>query len=207
MLALSVCRKRVRRPCAILAFALTLAASGCIAEVVGADTDSGLIQLMQHLAQRQHGHVSFVERHFIGILDRSVETSGELFYDAPDYLEKRTKMPKPESLILDRGTLRIQRGNHNFVLSIRDYASIAPFIDSIRAILAGDLPALSRTYTLVFATASDRWHLVLVPRDAKLAAVVAKIQVSGVSDVIHTVEFERPGGDHSVMTIGALSDP
>jgi hypothetical protein len=205
MFALSVCWQRVGRHCAIFAFALTLAASGCIAEAV--DTDTGLVQLMQRLAQRQHGHVSFVERHFIAILDRSIETSGELFYDAPNYLEKRTKIPKPESLILDRGTLRIHRGTHTFVLSLRDYPPIAPFIDSIRAILAGDLPALNRTYTLVFATASDRWHLVLVPRDAKLAAVVAKIQVSGVSDAIHTVEFERPGGDHSVMTISALSDP
>jgi hypothetical protein len=197
----------VGRHCAILAFALSLAASSCTAEPVDTDTDTRLVQLMQHLAQRQHGHVSFAERHFVAILDRSIESSGELFYDAPDYLEKRTSIPKPESLILDRGTLRIQRGNHTFVLSLRDYPSIAPFIDSIRAILAGDLPALNRTYTPAFATASDRWHLVLVPRDAKLAAVVAKIQVSGVSDVIHTVEFERPDGDHSVMTISAFSDP
>jgi hypothetical protein len=171
------------------------------------DTDTGLDQLMQHLAQRQHGHASFVERHFIAILDRSIETSGELFYDAPDHLEKRTNLPKPESLILDRGTLSVHRGSHDFVLSLRDYAPVAPFIDSIRAILAGDLPALNRTYTLVFAVEGDRWHLVLVPRDAKLAKVVAKIQVSGVNDEIQTIEFERSGGDHSVMTISALPDP
>jgi hypothetical protein len=48
---------------------------------------------------------------------------------------------------------------------------------------------------------------VLAPRDAKLAAVVTKIQVSGVGDEIHTVETERPDGDHSFMTISALSDP
>jgi outer membrane lipoprotein carrier protein LolA len=205
MLALSVCRPRSGKRCAFLAAALTLAASSCRAEAVDADT--GLVQLMQHLSQRQHGHVGFVERQFIAILDRSTDTSGELFYDAPDYLEKRTLKPKPESLILDRGTLRIHRGNRTVVLSLRDYPQIAPFIDSIRATLAGDLAALNRTYTLSFTTVTDGWHLALVPRDVKLAAAVAKIQVSGVGDVIHSVEFERPGGDHSVMSISALPDP
>jgi Outer membrane lipoprotein carrier protein LolA-like len=162
---------------------------------------------MQRLAQQQHGHVRFVERHFIPILDRSIETSGELFFDAPDHLEKRTTIPKPQSVILDRGTLSIHHGNRSVALSLRDYAAIAPFIDGIRAVLAGDLAALNRTYELDFAPAGDRWRLVLVPRDATLAAMVTKIQVSGIGDVIHTVEFERPGGDHSVMTISAWSEP
>jgi hypothetical protein len=204
MLALSV-RRCVRRHCALFAFALTLAASGFLAEA--ADTDTGLAQLMQRLAQRQHAHVSFVEQHFVPTLDRLIETSGELFYDAPDHLEKRSIMPKPESLILDRGTLSIHRANRSFVVSLRDYPTIAPFIDTVRAILAGDLPALNRRYELNLAPAGNHWRLVLAPRDAKLAAVVTKIQVSGVGDEIHTVETERPDGDHSFMTISALSDP
>src|ERR1035438_10145008 len=70
--------RQAPRYCAILVFALALAAPGCLTGA--ADTDTGLGQLMQQLAQRQHGHVSFVERHFIPILDRSIETSGALFY-------------------------------------------------------------------------------------------------------------------------------
>ncbi len=194
------------RDCAIIALALALAASHCLAQAADGDNATGLDQLMQRLAQRQHGHVNFVERHFVTILDHSIESSGELFYDAPDHLEKRTIRPKPESLILDRGTLSIRRGNHSFVVLLRDYPSIAPFVDSIRAILAGDLAALSRTYALDFA-AGDRWRLVLVPREAKLAAALAKIQVSGAGDRIDSVEFARPGGDHSIMTLSAASVP
>jgi Outer membrane lipoprotein carrier protein LolA-like len=204
MRALSV-RRCVRRHCALFALALTLAVADFMA--AAADSDTGLAQLMQRLAQRQHAHVSFVEQHFIPTLDRSIKTSGELFYDAPDHLEKRSIMPKPESLILDRGTLSIHRGNRSFVVSLRDYPTIAPFIDSIRAILAGDLPALNRTYELNLAPAGNHWRLALIPRDAKLAAVVAKIEVSGDGDEIHAVETERPDGDHSVMTISALSYP
>ena len=38
-------------------------------------------------------------------------SSGELFYDAPDRLEKRTLTPSAESLVLDHGVLTAQRGH------------------------------------------------------------------------------------------------
>lgn len=195
------------RACAMLAFALILAAPACPAQALDGDAGTGLAQLMLRLAQRTHGHARFVERQFIRILDRSIDSSGEIFYEAPDRLEKRTSHPQPETLILDRGTLSIQRGKRSLVVSLRDYPAVAPFIDSVRAVLAGDLAALNRTYAPDFTAAGDRWRLVLVPRDAKAAAVVVKVSVLGVGDLIQSMEFERPGGDHSVMTISALSDP
>ena len=61
------------------------------------------------LAQRKHGHVTFVEQHFLAMLDRPLESSGELLYDAPDRLEKRTLRPKPETLLLEQGVLSAHR--------------------------------------------------------------------------------------------------
>src|SRR5579859_3790268 len=74
----------------------------------GADPD--LDRVMSALAQRKHGHVTFVEKKFIALLDRPVESSGELLYEAPDRLEKRTLKPKPQTLVLDGGTVSMQRG-------------------------------------------------------------------------------------------------
>ena len=56
------------------------------AQSVHAQAD--LDRLMGLLAQRKHGHVTFVEQHFLALLDRPLESSGELLYDAPDRLEK-----------------------------------------------------------------------------------------------------------------------
>ncbi len=47
------------------------------------------------------GGWSFVEQHFLALLKRPVESSGELIYDAPDRLEKRTIEPRPETLVLE----------------------------------------------------------------------------------------------------------
>jgi len=166
-----------------------------------------LPQLMQRLAKRQHGHATFVERQFIAILDRPLESSGELFYDAPDRLEKRTLAPKAESLVLDKGTLSVHRGARSYALGLKDYPQIAPFIDSIRATLAGDLAALESSYTLSFQGDSASWRLVLVPREAKLAAQIARIRISGSADVVSEVVVERADGDRSVMRIREVPDP
>ena len=173
----------------------------------GGDADAGLGQLLQLMARRQHAHAAFVERQFIAILDRPLESSGELIYDAPDRLEKRVLRPKPASLILDKGTLSIRRGGHSYALALRDYPEIGPFIESILATLAGDLPALDATYTSTFTSSAGEWTLVLVPHAGKLAAIVARIRLSGSGDTIREVVVQRSDGDCSVMTIRALSGP
>ena len=70
-----------------------------------------LDELMHLLAARQHGQVSFVEQHFLALLKRPAESSGELIYDAPDRLEKRTFEPRPESMSLRGDVLTIRRGS------------------------------------------------------------------------------------------------
>jgi hypothetical protein len=196
-------RSRSRRRFALLAaFAAVLAV--CTGAALADDAGAMLPQLMQRLAQRQHGHAAFVERQFIAILDRPLESYGELFYDAPDRLEKRTLAPRPESLVLDKGALSVRRGARSYALTLRDYPQIAPFIESIRATLAGDLAALERTYTLSFQGGADGWTLVLMPREARLAALIARIRMKGSEDLIGEVTVERVDGDRSVMTIRQL---
>ena len=187
-------------PLIALAALLATFARAAIAE----ERRDGLPQLMQQLAERRHGHAAFVERQFMAIFDRPLESSGELFYDAPDRLEKRTLAPKLESFVLDKGTLSVRRGSRSYALSLHDYPQIAPFIESIRATLAGDLVALERSYTLGFESGAGDWTLVLLPRDAKLAAVIARIRMQGSRNLVREVTVERADGDRSVMTISEL---
>lgn len=165
-------------------------------------TDTDLDRLMSTLAQRKHGHVTFAESKFIALLDKPVESSGELFYDAPDRLEKRTLEPKPESLVLAGGVVTAQRGRHQYVLDLKQYPQVVPFIESIRATLAGDRASLERVFKLTFTGSFDRWTLELVPLDAKLVSTVKQIHIEGEKDNIRSVEIQEADGDHSLLTIG-----
>ena len=195
-----------RRAAARVALAL-LAAVAVASPATAADDDDSLTPLMQRLALRVHGHATFVEQQYLAILDRPLESSGELFYDAPDHLEKRTLKPKRESVVLNHGELQLRRGNHTMSVALRDYPQLAPFIDSIRATLAGDRAALEQTYVVTLESRADDWTLALVPRVPALRALIAAIRITGTTDLVRSVEVKRADGDHSLMTITALAVP
>jgi len=182
---------------------MALVASGVPVSVsANASSSTELDQLMSLLARRQHGHVSFVEQHFLAVLDRPVESSGELLYDAPDRLEKRTLKPKPESLVLQHGVITARRGHRTYVLNLSDYPQIVPLIDSIRATLAGDRASLERIFNVAFDGDLEHWTLLLVPYDPKVVKSVKQIRIEGTQDAIHSVEIQQADGDRSLLTIG-----
>jgi hypothetical protein len=183
--------------------ALAVVASGLIAlGAAGTCLADDLDALMSLLAQRKHGHVNFVEEHFLAMLDRPVESSGELLYDAPDRLEKRTLKPKPETLVLEHGVITAHRGRRTYVLNLSDYPQIVPLIDSIRATLAGDRAALERIFKVRLDGSLEHWKLVLVPSDATVGHSVKEIRIEGARDAIHSVEIQQADGDRSLLTIG-----
>ena len=164
-------------------------------------------QLMRSLAQTHTDHARFVEKKSIAMLDKPVESSGELFYTAPDHLEKRTLKPKPESMTVDAGTLVIERGRQKHRLPLQDYPELAAFIDSIRGTLAGDRKALERNYRLSLDGTAEHWTLQLLPTDEKMLAVVKRIRIAGVRDAVRSVEITQTDGDSSLMLIEKLATP
>jgi Outer membrane lipoprotein carrier protein LolA-like len=175
--------------------------------LVAAQTNPALDEVLALLAARRHGHVTFTEVHTLAILDRPLESSGELLYDAPDRLEKRTLHPKPETLLLEHGVLSARRGSRTWVMSLHDFPQVVPYVESIRATLAGDAPALERFFTLDFTGTAARWSLTLTPTDATVARTVKEIRIEGERDAIHTVAIRQTDGDASVMTIGPEIGP
>ena len=75
-------------------------------------------QLMNDLARHKGGTAKFVEKKYIALLDRSVVSTGELTYSAPDRLEKRTLTPKPETLRLDKDLLSIEREKQKLSINL-----------------------------------------------------------------------------------------
>lgn len=171
------------------------------------DAGWGIEQLMQSLADIRTGHASFVEKKFIAMLDKPVESSGELFYSAPNRLEKRTLKPKVESMLLDKDTLTVEQRGKKRALSLQSYPELAAFIDSIRGTLAGDRKALERTYRLSLEGDKQSWNLVLLPAEDKMKKVVAKISIAGSGNTLRSIEIKQADGDSSLMTITPLPAP
>lgn len=189
--------------CALRHLLVALALLPAVSHAADWDID----QLMSVLAQTRSDHASFVEKKFIAMLDKPVESSGELFYSAPDHLEKRTLKPKAESMTVDGGTLVIERGRQKHRLQLQGYPELAAFIDSIRGTLAGDRKALERNYRLSLGGTSEHWTLQLLPLDEKMQAVVTRIRIVGVRDAVRSIEITQADGDSSLMLIEKLAAP
>ena len=192
----------------ILRAVLLLATAAGAISTAGAAADEGsLDQLMSLLAKRQHGQVEFVEQQFLKILDHPLESSGEMRYDAPDRLEKRTVAPRQETLTLSGGVLTVDRGKSHRVVDLHAYPQAQPFIESVRATLAGDRSALEKIFTLDFNGSLARWTLTLVPKDPKVKRSVAQVRIDGAQDQLLKVEIRQSDGDRSLMTLRPAATP
>lgn len=184
--------------------ALTLTLMLLLVTGIGHAAAFDIDQLMQGLAQIRTGQAGFVETKYIAMLDKPVESSGELFYKAPGRLEKRTLKPKPETMILDNGLLVIERGRQKHSLQVQDYPELAAIIDSIRGTLAGDRKALERNYRLSLEGGVERWTLQLLPVDEKMQAIIKRISITGAYHAVSGIEINRADGDRSLMLIEKL---
>lgn len=177
-------------------------------EVNTAPTTDTLEHLMALLSQRQHGHVSFTEIHTSSIVDRPLESSGEMFYDAPDRVEKRTLKPKPESMLLEKGQLTLERRHKQYHVALADYPQAIAYIEAIRATLSGDRAALEKWFHVAYNANGSHWDLKLTPLDAKAAAQVSEVSIEGTLDEIATVTVQLANGDRSVTSLHEVpADP
>jgi hypothetical protein len=171
------------------------------AQASSAAPDRELDAVLAQLALRQHGHVEFIEQHFLSVLDHPIESSGDMRYDAPDRLEKRTLSPRRETLLLAGGILTVDKGKSHRVVDLHAYPQVQPFIESIRATLAGDRAALEKLFTLEFIGTRPKWTLTLLPKDPKVKRTVAQVRIDGANDQLSKVEIRQPDGDRSLLTL------
>jgi len=161
----------------------------------------GIAQLMQMMAENKPGNATFSEKKYLAVLDKPVESSGELRFIPPNRLEKRTVKPKPEMLVLDGDHIQVERRGKKHVLQLANYPEISGMVESIRATLAGDRAALERVYRLTLQGGSNAWVLNLVPLDGRVASIVTRIRMEGVRDEVRRMEILLADGDRSVMQI------
>ncbi|HKP65507.1 MAG TPA: outer membrane lipoprotein carrier protein LolA [Casimicrobiaceae bacterium] len=158
--------------------------------------------LFDRLAKERPAQAQFHERKYLSLLTQPVESSGELAFTPPDRLEKRTISPNPETVVVDRRQIILERGGRKQTLELAENPGIAVLVESIRATLAGDLASLSRAYSVQLSGHASRWRLVLRPRDTS-QTTVERIEINGAEAHVREVVIFQADGDRSVMTISS----
>jgi len=176
-----------------------------IASVVAAGAQAfALSDLVVTLAAVTESRARFTDVRTVAALGSPLERRGTLVYLRPGKLDMVVEAPVPERLSVVDGTMTIESRGATRVVDLKSQPPLLAWIEGIRATLAGDEAALRRHFEPTVSGTVERWTLVLVPRDARLRSVVARVAIAGERERIRTIEVDEVSGDRSVMTIAPV---
>ncbi|HVG04595.1 MAG TPA: LolA-related protein [Burkholderiaceae bacterium] len=195
--------------------ALLSAMLACVARpALSQGVDDPLLRLFAELGAHSERRARFSERKFSALLKAPVESSGTLIFRAPGYLEKRTVEPHRETVKIEGNVVSYESAAVRGAAQKRTFAVseaplLAALIESLRATLGGDLPALRRHYNVSFsaANAQKEWQLTLVPRERALLDAVSKVVLRGAGSEVNAIEIVEANGDLTLMQISAVQIP
>ena len=159
--------------------------------------------LMQSLAHTKPGRATFVEKKFLTMLEKPIESSGRLRFIAPDSLEMHTLKPKNEVMLIQGDVLTIDHQD----IHLQDHPELLAFIDSIRGTLTGNQQMLEQFFRLSLNGSEGNWTLTMLPRQKKLADLVQYIQVNGSNNTVTSIETLKTNRDRSLITITKSPTP
>lgn len=171
----------------------------CMSRAHAADIDMG--SLMRQFAASKNTRAEFTERKYVRILDAPVESSGDLTFQAPDRLEKRTKLPRAETMRIEGNKVSIERGSFKRSMMLDEFVDMASLVKSLTATFRGDQEGIEKYFAWTLSGPANKWQLVLRPKSTKLFITLREIRFAGEGGYVHTVETTLTDGDWSLMTL------
>lgn len=194
-----------RRAVALALSAVTPLATLSVPDAATAAPAFDLAALTKLLSQVKSGQATFTERRQVAMLDRTLESSGVLSFEAPDTFVRETLKPRQERLAVVGNTLTMSQGSRSRTLALDSAPEAGLIVEAIRGTLTGNRETLERYFEATVRGTAEQWSLMLRPRDARLRGQVASFRITGQKALLREIEVAMPDGDNSVMTIETVT--
>jgi len=180
---------------------LALVGAAVLPAIVRAQAALDLNQLMQLLAQVKAGEAVFTEKRTVAMLERTLESSGKLSFEAPDTFVRETLKPRHERVAVVGNMVTMSLGQRSRTVPLDSVPEAAIIFEAIRGTLTGNRDAIERNFRASVTGAAARWTLELVPLVPRLRELVMSVRVSGKQSLVLEVIVAMADGDSSVMSI------
>ncbi|HWH81021.1 MAG TPA: LolA-related protein [Burkholderiaceae bacterium] len=194
-------RAERRRALALAAGALGVAIGATLVRPARAQAALDLVALMQMLAQVKAGEATFVEKRSVAMLERTLQSSGRLRFEAPDTFVRETLEPRRERITVAGNNVTMSQGSRSRTVPLDSVPEAAIIMEAIRGTLTGNRDAIERHFDASVSGNAERWLLELKPREPRLRELVISVRVSGQRSLVREVAVAMADGDRSVMTI------
>ena len=171
------------------------------------DETAAIRALLATLAESRQGHVRFSEQLESPLLKAPLQSTGELFFSAPDRLERRTLTPARADLILEGDIVTIISGRRRRSFPLSEYPPLRPLLYGLRATLVGDYATLADNFQLALQADGGHWTLTLRPPAAATAPLFTHILISGDAGTVSSVTLERQSGERTVTRLSEIPAP
>jgi outer membrane lipoprotein-sorting protein len=168
---------------------------------VAAQSTFDLAQLTQLLAKVKAGNATFTEKRYVTMLERTLDASGRLSFEAPDSFVRETLKPAQERMAVVGNQVTLSRGSRSRTVPLDSVPEAAVIVEAIRGTLTGNREALERHFSASVTGDPARWTLELQPRAPRLRELVMSVRVSGQQGLVREVVVAMADGDRSVMSI------
>ncbi len=152
--------------------------------------------VLQALARPAPSHTPFVELRESPMLRQPLRLQGQYRRLADGSLVRQVDSPYRETTTLTAGEAVIEReGRTPRRVALARVPELAAIQAGFGALLAGDHALLQRTYRVQADGSRARWTLRLVPREPRLAAALAGIELHGRGAELRCVESRPAKGE------------
>lgn len=172
---------------------------------VHAQATFDIVELMRTLAQVKAGEATFTETRTVAILERSLQSSGRLSFQAPDSFVRETLKPRREKVAVVGNNVTMSIGSRSRTVPLDSVPEAAVIMEAIRGTLTGNRDAIERNFTPTVAGTPQRWTLELKPREPRLRELVISVRLAGEKGLVREVTVAMADGDRSVMTIEPIA--
>jgi outer membrane lipoprotein-sorting protein len=194
---------RSDRPHHRLACFLTAGLSALVLLVAPALAQSkfDLLQLMQLLAEVKSGEATFTEKRSVAMLERTLEFSGRLSFEAPDTFVRENLKPRQERMAVVGKQMTMSTGSRSRTVPVDSVPEASVIVEAIRGTMTGNQDALEKHFTTTVTGTPPRWSLELVPREPRLREQISVLRLTGQQNAVREVAITMADGDRSVMSI------
>lgn len=138
----------------------------------------------------------FVEEKRIALLAVPLRSEGRIYF-SEHRLMRRVTSPEESSALIEDGQLTMRSGERVEQLSISSNPVLRGFVESFRAVLAGDREVLERFYQTELTANDEGWELLLTPRNADLRRFLRSIRMRGSGVTIRDMRMIEVSGDET----------
>jgi len=156
--------------------------------------------LMARMAATSGVRARFRERKEVALLSRPLESEGVLFFVPPRRLARFTTAPTEQAFVIDGERLSFHDAAGGDRVDLSRNAVARTVVENFVVLFGGDLAALRARYETQFAADGPRWRLGLVPRDARVRAVLSRVDLAGEGPKLLEMAVSEAEGDRTVTT-------